>query len=191
MSLRAYLWVWDLPTSKTTTAERLLLLALAEHAGPDGKDIYPTNERLSRMTGLHRNSIQKARKSLEAKGLLRNEGKYQPVGNPRAIRTNYSLPVPEPPSEKGPPQAAPQGAATGTGRDRRPQGAATGGPNPLQRTQDSPLPPAVEPDTPSEPLGTPPPVVQGPWEEPEDPRPPSIDEERRRLLRELEMERWA
>lgn len=71
MSVKASTWAWaqNLPAT-----EKLVLLALADHADDDGV-CWPGQEKLAKKTGLVRKSIYSCTKSLEAKGLLEIEAR--------------------------------------------------------------------------------------------------------------------
>lgn len=59
--------VWEAPLSRT---EKLVLLALADHASADGTDVYPGTTRLARMTGLTHRTISKVRSAFVERGIL-------------------------------------------------------------------------------------------------------------------------
>jgi DNA-binding MarR family transcriptional regulator len=70
MSVQATSWAWN---QSTTTTEKLVLLALADHAWPDGTHAYPSISRLARMTGLTERSVRRAISSLIEKDLIVRE----------------------------------------------------------------------------------------------------------------------
>jgi DNA-binding MarR family transcriptional regulator len=71
MSERAWNWAWV--CRGLTPTLRLVLLALAEHAGDDGETCLPALGRLERMTGLSRRGVAKTLNALEATGLIARE----------------------------------------------------------------------------------------------------------------------
>jgi DNA-binding MarR family transcriptional regulator len=70
MSVQATSWAWG---QITTTTEKLVLLALADHAWPDGTHAYPSVRRLSRMAELTERSVRRAIASLIEKDLIVRE----------------------------------------------------------------------------------------------------------------------
>jgi DNA-binding MarR family transcriptional regulator len=70
MSVQATTWAWN---QSTTTTEKLVLLALADHAWPDGTHAYPSVGRLARMTGLTERSVRRAIAGLIEKDLIVRE----------------------------------------------------------------------------------------------------------------------
>lgn len=61
-------WVWSASRSEPT--DRLVLLAIADTANDDGAEAYPSMATLTRKTGLHERSIQRALKRLTELGEL-------------------------------------------------------------------------------------------------------------------------
>lgn len=59
--------------------QRLLLIVLADHAGPDG--ICPSVETLSRETGASRSSVKRALSELVASGRLKKVARRKPDGS--------------------------------------------------------------------------------------------------------------
>jgi DNA-binding transcriptional ArsR family regulator len=74
MSLDAILWVWDSAEPESPT-DRAVLLALARHADMDGERIFPSIDRIVRMTGLSRSTVTTARRRLLESGLIEETGK--------------------------------------------------------------------------------------------------------------------
>ena len=68
-------WVWD--QEDLTLQEKYILLSYADHASHDGRNIYPSNKLTAKKTGLTKRSIQRYTRSLEEKGFLIPDGKYQ------------------------------------------------------------------------------------------------------------------
>jgi hypothetical protein len=62
MSVKAMSWVWE--HSGATGAARLVLLALADHAGADGGDAFPSVARLAERTKLTERGVRKALRCL-------------------------------------------------------------------------------------------------------------------------------
>jgi hypothetical protein len=67
MAIEVTRLVWTVPLS---SSEKLILLALADHASADGTDIYPGTARLASMTGFTERWITKIRKRLVQAELL-------------------------------------------------------------------------------------------------------------------------
>jgi hypothetical protein len=78
MSVLASSWVWENSRSKGTA--RLILLSLADHAGQDGGDAYPSVARLSRRCGVSERTVQEALKVLVSLGELTIEANAGPHG---------------------------------------------------------------------------------------------------------------
>jgi len=68
-------WVWD--QDNLTLQEKYILLSYADHANHEGHNIYPSNELTAKKTNLSIRSIQRYTRSLEEKGFLIPDGKYQ------------------------------------------------------------------------------------------------------------------
>ncbi|CAM3960973.1 helix-turn-helix domain-containing protein [Kibdelosporangium persicum] len=75
MSIEAINWALNhapIPTDrKDASTLAITLLALANHAGPDGRDAYPSVDRMMRYTRLSRRTVQRSLRSLEELGLIR------------------------------------------------------------------------------------------------------------------------
>jgi DNA-binding transcriptional ArsR family regulator len=75
MSIEAINWALNtapIPTDrKDAAALAVTLIALANHAGPDGSEAFPSVERMQRYTRLSRRTVQRALRSLEELGLIR------------------------------------------------------------------------------------------------------------------------
>lgn len=67
MSVRAMSWAWSTPTD--TPSERLVLLALADHAGEDG-ECWPGSASLAAKTGLSEGSVRRYITKLDERGIL-------------------------------------------------------------------------------------------------------------------------
>lgn len=67
MSLRAMAWAWEQNTK--SSGERLVLLALADHAGDDG-ECYPHTARLAEKCALDRKTVQRHLIALDERGLV-------------------------------------------------------------------------------------------------------------------------
>lgn len=96
MSVKATTWVWEHSQSKG--AARLVLLSLADYAGADNGDAWPSIATLVRRTHLTDRGVQKALADLTALGeleVLRNAG---PGGTNRYRLTFESIATPEPAS---------------------------------------------------------------------------------------------
>lgn len=75
MSIEAINWALNhapIPTDrKDASALAITLIALANHAGPDGTEAFPSVERLTNYTRLSRRTVQRSLRSLEDLGLIR------------------------------------------------------------------------------------------------------------------------
>lgn len=94
MSVIASSWVWEHSQSKGTA--RLVLLALADHAGADGGDAYPSVGRLALRCGVGKRTVQEALKVLVSLGELVIEPQAGPHGANRyriAMTPAESAPV--------------------------------------------------------------------------------------------------
>lgn len=67
MSLRAMSWAWEQETK--SSGERLVLLALADHAGEDG-ECWPHSARLGEKCGLDRKTVQRHLTALDERGVI-------------------------------------------------------------------------------------------------------------------------
>lgn len=85
MSVQATTWVWN--QSKSTEGARLVLLALADHAHPDGTHAYPSVGSLARMTRLSVRAVQYALRELQELG----EIEITRPGGGRGRTTEYRL----------------------------------------------------------------------------------------------------
>ena len=74
MSVRLMGLIFDSRTLSST--EKLIMLALADHANDEGKSIYPSQNRLSLKTGLARGTVNKHIQILIDKGYL-NRVRYR------------------------------------------------------------------------------------------------------------------
>jgi Helix-turn-helix domain len=88
--LMAEIFGLDVPPS-----EKLVLLALADHARDDGTGAYPSIDRLARKSSLSRRGVQKIMRRLEGAGFVVPTGNLQ---GGRGLATEYRITV-----EKGAP----------------------------------------------------------------------------------------
>lgn len=70
MSVEALSWAFN-HAPAMSPAERLVLLGLANHAGPDGRAAFPSVARLMRYTCLAERTVRRALRQLEAAELIR------------------------------------------------------------------------------------------------------------------------
>ena len=82
MSVEAIQWALSLPHKNPT--HKVVLIALANHADPDGGQCHPSIERLETYTGLHRASIIRAIQQMEELGIIGAD-------HERGKRTRYEL----------------------------------------------------------------------------------------------------
>jgi len=75
MSVKVMGLVWDI--EGLTSAEKLVLLAYADHASHDGSGIWPSINKIARKTSLSRRTVQRATKNLEDMGWLINYGHHE------------------------------------------------------------------------------------------------------------------
>jgi DNA-binding transcriptional ArsR family regulator len=100
MSRDARDWAWAQDTSPT---QKLVLLALAEHAN-DGYACWPSIHRLQERTGLSRRGVQKALRELEQRGLVsaergggRSANRYAlNLPGVQEVRATYACDAPQP-----------------------------------------------------------------------------------------------
>lgn len=85
MSVQATTWVWN--HSQATESAFLVLLALADHAHPDGTHAYPSLASLQRMTRLSERTVRYALRTLESIG----EIEITREGGGRGRTTEYRL----------------------------------------------------------------------------------------------------
>jgi hypothetical protein len=84
MSVKVMAWVWDLDLQKEL---KFILLAYADHADHDGKNIYPAVATIAKKTGYSERAIQYNTKKLVTMGLLIETGKSD-------LQTNkYHMPI--------------------------------------------------------------------------------------------------
>lgn len=89
MSLRATLWaLYDAPTTDPTA--KLVLLVLADHAGDDGRDAFPSVAKIARAAGVTERTVQRHLRDLEAAGLI-VKGDGEKAG--RAIKRSGYIPT--------------------------------------------------------------------------------------------------
>jgi hypothetical protein len=85
MSVQATTWVWN--QSKAGGTARLVLLALADHAHPDGTHAFPAVAELARMCGVSDRTVQRTLRDLEASGEIRTVREAT-----RYLPTEYAIP---------------------------------------------------------------------------------------------------
>ncbi len=68
--MSAHVVAWVLDHSPATLGSRLVLIVLAEHAGPDGRNAYPSVNTIARRARLSRRSVQYALRELENLGCI-------------------------------------------------------------------------------------------------------------------------
>jgi len=113
MSLRAMAWAWAQDTK--SSGERLVLLALADHAGEDG-ECYPHTARLGEKCALDRKTVQRHLIALDERGLV--EKLYRRKrGDGRLSGWQYRLALDNPegtpmPSQEGAPMPSREGTPT-------------------------------------------------------------------------------
>jgi hypothetical protein len=75
MSIEAINWALNhapIPNDrKDASTLAITLIALANHAGPDGRDAFPSVDRMMNYTRLSRRTVQRSLRSLEELGLIR------------------------------------------------------------------------------------------------------------------------
>jgi len=71
MSVKAMGYVWDLDLPQN---EKFVLLAYADHADHDGRNIFPSVQRIADKTGYSKRSVQGITRRLEERGLLIADG---------------------------------------------------------------------------------------------------------------------
>jgi len=89
MSIEHIQQVIDLPPEVVTTSERMLLIALANHADANGR-CWPSTSTLEQETSLTKRGILKIRASLEQKGLIKTEKRYK-SGTQMALSILFTL----------------------------------------------------------------------------------------------------
>ncbi|MFW6118882.1 MAG: helix-turn-helix domain-containing protein [Planctomycetota bacterium] len=119
MSIRFVAAIWELEDDKLSATQRLLLLALADHAGPDGDHIYPSRQRLAKMCGCTRRTVSRNIQALENLGYVRRVARQRSDGGQRAneyrltIQFTCTTPHPTPPvgRDTPPPDTADEGTS--------------------------------------------------------------------------------
>ena len=109
--------VWKLDLS---SPQKIVLLALADHAHHDGKSAYPSVDLLVRKTGLSRRGVQRSLRQLEESGYLTREKfappRIRPDRAPQVYRI-HGAPQGRPSRLHGAPQMSSRGARVAlTGR---------------------------------------------------------------------------
>lgn len=90
MSVRASSWAWE--SSRSTGSAFLVLLALADHAGQDGGDCWPSVARLARRCRVDERTVQRALDKLQELGELVVEHNAGPRGTNRYRLTMATAP---------------------------------------------------------------------------------------------------
>lgn len=90
MSVKASSWAWE--SSRSTGSSFLVLLALADHAGQDGGDCWPSVARLSRRCRVDERTVQRALDKLQELGELVVERGAGPRGTNRYRLTMATAP---------------------------------------------------------------------------------------------------
>lgn len=91
MSIQAMAQVWKLPASMTTPSQRLVLLALADHADDDGV-CWPGLKGLVQKTGLTMKTVRKHISGLVSKEIVVCTHRYRPDGSQTSNLYRLSLP---------------------------------------------------------------------------------------------------
>jgi len=86
MSLEAIIWAIE-RVGNITPTQKLILICLANHAGPDGT-CFPSHNLISDYSGLRRETICRNLAILENKGLITSDRKKNEAG--REISKKYS-----------------------------------------------------------------------------------------------------
>lgn len=68
MSVKVQAAVWDMDLPAT---DKLVLLALADHAHDDGSSAYPSIDHLAKKCSMHRRTVQRTLRDLEASGRIK------------------------------------------------------------------------------------------------------------------------
>lgn len=84
MSVKVMSWVFE--HSRSTLADRLVLLAIADHANHDGLDAYPSVDHIARKARVSRATVQRALGRLVDLGELRVE-----TGSGRGHMSRYRV----------------------------------------------------------------------------------------------------
>ena len=89
MSVRVMSLVFENQTLSST--EKLIMLALADHANDEGKSIYPSQNRLSRKTSLARGTVNLHIQELIKKGYLNMVGYKIDRSNVLELEMNVNM----------------------------------------------------------------------------------------------------
>jgi hypothetical protein len=139
MSVRASSWAWE--SSRSTGSSFLVLLALADHAGADGGDCYPSVARLAARCRVDERTVQRAIDKLIELGevVIEEEGgRANPGGRGRSNR--YKLTFRGRPQDGEKPVEEPRQSATLSAPETPASAPGKGGTTPPE--------PSVEPTTP-------------------------------------------
>lgn len=92
MSVKVSAWVWDHSQAKAT--DRLVLLAIADHASHEGTDAYPSQPTIAQMCEVSRATVIRSIAHLVAMGELAAEhGEGAARGSTRQKTNRYSFPA--------------------------------------------------------------------------------------------------
>ena len=92
MSVKVSAWVWDHSQAKAT--DRLVLLAIADHASHEGTDAYPSQPTIAQMCKVSRATVIRSIAHLIAMGELAAEhGEGAARGSTRQKTNRYSFPA--------------------------------------------------------------------------------------------------
>lgn len=128
-------WIWE--NTKAEGSELLVLLALADHAGDDGR-CYPSMTRIAARARLSLRGAQTAIRALEGKGAIKTDLNAGPKGCNR-YTVRMGTPATSAPRTDCTPQMA---ASTPADNDR---GGANGGIKPPQHLHPNRKEPSIEP----------------------------------------------
>ena len=90
MSVKAIAWAWE--QEALSGSQKLLLVALADHANDDG-ECWPGNRSLARKCGVHLATIKRTKQQLVEGGYIRVERRKRPDGSWSSSRTYLSMGV--------------------------------------------------------------------------------------------------
>jgi biotin operon repressor len=93
MSIRIMSLVFE--NQELSSTEKLIMLALADHANDEGKSIYPSQSTVSRKTGLARGTVNKHIQSLIDKEYLWGKGYKVERSNVLELEINIKMLIPD------------------------------------------------------------------------------------------------
>lgn len=98
----SYLWRWirtvtgeNGPDGRSASSVRLVLLALAVNANPDGSRCYPSIADLEQKTRLSRTMVCRALDIAEGQGWIRRHARFKKDGSPTSNLYNLFIPSPQ------------------------------------------------------------------------------------------------